>query len=225
MALLEDLNWRYAAKKMNGNIVPQDKIDYIVEAARMAPSSSGLQPYKLLVITDKALLAKIQEIAFQQSQILDCSHLLVWAAWDHYTHDRVKKVFDTTMEFRGLPISNMDAYRENLMNMYTPKGEEWQAHHAAKQSYISFGMAIAAAAEQKVDATPMEGFDSEKLDEILQLNGTGFKSSLILPLGYRDEANDWLYPMKKYRIAKEDFVQEISLQDLEQQAEVSLAEN
>jgi nitroreductase/dihydropteridine reductase len=222
MALLEDLNWRYATKKMNGNLVPQEKIDYILEAARMAPSSSGLQPYKLIVITDKKLLAKIQEIAFQQSQILDCSHLLVWAAWDHYSNEQVKKVFDITMEYRGLPTSNMDAYRENLMSMYTPKGEEWQANHAAKQSYISFGMAIAAAAELKVDATPMEGFDNDALDELLQLKGSGFKSTVILPLGYRDETNDWLYPMKKYRMAKEEFVQEVSLKDLETQAEPSL---
>ena len=85
MSLLEDLKWRYATKKMNGTKVPQDKLDYILEAARLAPSSSGLQPYKVIVISDKALLEKIKGISWNQSQVTDCSHLLVFAAWDGYT--------------------------------------------------------------------------------------------------------------------------------------------
>ena len=75
MSLIDDLQWRYATKKMNGTKVPQDKIDYILEAARLSPSSSGLQPYKIIVISDKALLEKIKNIAWNQHQVIDCSHL------------------------------------------------------------------------------------------------------------------------------------------------------
>lgn len=214
MALLDDLKWRYATKKMNGAVVPQDKVDYILEAARLAPSSSGIQPFKVMVITDKELLEKIREIANQQSQIVDCSHLLVWAAWDHYSNERIKAVFDAMMQHRGLPLETMDPYRETVMALYEQKGRDWQAHHASKQSYISFAMAIAAAAEQGVDATPMEGFDNEKLDELLQLKGTGFQSTVILPLGYRDADNDWLFPMKKFRTPAENFVEHVSLNTL-----------
>ena len=209
MSLLEDLKWRYAAKKMNGEQIPQEKLDYILEAARLAPSSSGLQPYKVFVISNKELLAKIKMVAWDQSQVVDCSHLLVFAAWDGYSDARVSAVFNYTMDQRGLPHETMDDYKQNIFSLYEPLGKEWQADHAAKQSYISFAMAIAAAAEQKVDATPIEGFLPPEVDKLLALEGTGYKSTLLLTLGYRDADNDWLVSMKKVRTPKEDFITEI----------------
>jgi len=209
MSLLKDLNWRYATKKMNGKSVPQDKIDYILEATRLSPSSSGLQPYHVFVITDPAIKAKIQPIAWNQSQIVDSSHLLVFAAWDSYSLERIESVFDRTLKERGLPGNAMDEYKKKMWEMYEPLGHEAHAHHTAKQSYIALGIAMAAAAEQKVDATPMEGFLPEKLDEILDLKKLGLKSVTILALGYRDEDNDWLVKMKKVRTPKADFITEI----------------
>lgn len=209
MNLLEDLKWRYATKKMNGNIVPQDKVDYILEVARMAPSSSGLQPYRIFVISNRELLEKIQPVAYGQSQITDCSHLLIWAAWDGYSQNSISEVFDKTTQERGIPSEAMDEYKAKLWGMYEPLGKEWHAAHAARQAYISFGLAIAAAAEQKVDATPMEGFDNQSLDELLGFKEKGLKSAVILPLGYRDENGDWLVNLKKYRTPKEEFVTEI----------------
>lgn len=213
MSLLNDLKWRYATKKMNSQKVPQDKLDYILEVARLSPSSSGLQPYKIIVISDEALLEKIKNIAWNQNQIIDCSHLLVFAAWDKYTEKRITEVFNYTLDERGLPHDTMDDYKNNLWGMYAQLGEDWHAHHASKQSYIAFAMAIAAAAEQKVDATPMEGFLPEKLDELLQLKGSGYKSTLLLPLGYRENENDWLVNMKKVRTPKEDFITEMTIND------------
>jgi nitroreductase/dihydropteridine reductase len=209
MNLLEDLKWRYATKKMNGKTIPQEKLDYILEAARLAPSSSGLQPYKIFVISNKELLQKIKPVAWDQSQILDASHVLVFAAWDEYTLERIESVFNYTLEQRGLPQNTMDAYKEKLWGIYEPQSQEWQASHAAKQAYISFAMAIVAAAEQKIDATPMEGFTPEAVDELLNLKKQGLKSALILTLGYRDESGDWLINMKKVRTPKEDFITEI----------------
>ena len=158
MALLDDLQWRYATKKMNGQPVPTDKLNYILEAARLAPSSSGLQPYRLFVISNKELLDKIKLVSFNQSQITDCSHLLVWAAWDGYSYERIDDVFNYTIKERGLPDDAMNDYKQLLWGMYEPLGEDWHKSHSARQAYISFGLAIAAAAEQKVDATPMEVF-------------------------------------------------------------------
>ena len=209
MSLLENLNWRYATKKMNGNTVPQDKIEYILEATRLAPSSSGLQPYKVFVITDPEMKAKIQPIAFGQSQIVDCSHLLVFAAWDSYSLDRIESVFDRTLKERGLPANAMDDYKNNLWATYEPLGQEWHAQHAAKQSYIALGLAMAAAAEHQIDATPMEGFIPAQLDELLGLEAKGLKSVTLLPIGYRDDANDWLVNLKKVRTPKADFITEI----------------
>jgi len=214
MSLLKDLEWRYATKKMNGQKIPQEKLDYILEVARMAPSSSGLQQYKVIVISDKALLERIRLVAYDQSQITDCSHLLVFAAWDSYSDERISNVFNYMMDERGLPHKTMDAYKQTILNMYERAGQEWQSHHAAKQSYIAFAMAIAAAAEQKVDATPIEGFLPEKLDELLNLNASGYKSTVILPLGYREAEQDWLVNMKKVRTPKKSFITEMTLADV-----------
>lgn len=210
MALLEDLQWRYATKKMNGQKVPQEKLDYILEAARLAPSSSGLQQYRIFVISDREKLEQIRAFSFDQSQITDCSHLLVWAAWDGYSEARIDDVFVRTTQERGLPTNTMDDYKKMLLGLYEPLGKAWQESHSAKQAYISFGLAIAAAAEQKVDATPMEGFDNAKMDELLGLGQLGLKSAVILPIGYRDPANDWLVNLKKVRLSKEEFAKEIA---------------
>lgn len=209
MNLLKNLNWRYATKKMNGTVVPQSKVEYILEAARLAPSSSGLQPFEIIVISNKELLEKIKPIAHGQSQITDSSHLLVFAAWDNYTEDRVNEVFKRSNTERNLPDSATDAYRTMLLGMLASKTEEQNYQHAAKQAYISLGIAMAAAAEQEVDATPMEGFDYNALDELLNLKEKGLRSAVILPLGYRDAANDWLVNMKKVRTPKEQFITEI----------------
>lgn len=214
MSLIENLKWRYATKKMNGGKIPQEKLDYILEAARLAPSSSGLQPYKIIVISDMELLEKIKVVANNQSQITDCSHLLIFASWNGYSENRITKVFNFITDERGLPRSAMENYKRTVLDLYEKSGLDWQLHHAAKQSYISFAMAIAAAAEQKVDATPIEGFDAENLDKLLKLNDGGYKSTVILPLGYRDEQEDWLVNMKKVRIPKKEFIQEITINDL-----------
>ena len=209
MKLIEALNWRYATKKMNGQTVPQEKLDYILEATRLSPSSSGLQPYEIFVISNPELLETIKPFAFNQSQVTECSHLLVFAAWDGYSLERITKVFDRTVAERGLPADTMDEYKTRLWGMYEPLSQEWHANHAARQAYIALGVAMAAAAEQQVDATPMEGFSADEMDKLLGLKELGLKSAVILPLGYRDAANDWLVNMKKVRTPKEAFITEI----------------
>ena len=209
MSLIENLSWRYATKKMNGKTVPPEKVEYILEAARLAPSSAGLQPYKVIVISDRIELQKLKPFAHNQSQITDCSHLIVFAAWDHYSHERIGNVFKHTLRERGLPDNAMEAYQKKLWDSYQPLGVAWQRDHAARQAYIALGLAVAAAAEQRVDSTPMEGFVPDKVDELLGLNELGLTSVALLPIGYRDEQNDWLWKLKKVRTPKEEFVIEV----------------
>jgi nitroreductase / dihydropteridine reductase len=210
MELLNALNWRYATKSMNGKAVPQDKIDAILEAAHLAPSSSGLQPFEIIVVSNQNLKDKIVPIARDQQQIADCSHLLVFAAWDNYTAERINEVFSRTVRERDLPADRMDTYKNMLLAMYPSRPAEQNFEHAARQAYISFGMAIAAAAELKVDTTPMEGFDNAKLDELLHLREKGLRSVVILPLGYRDETKDWLVNLKKVRTPKDRFIENLN---------------
>ncbi|MGY4383789.1 nitroreductase/dihydropteridine reductase [Pedobacter sp. UYP24] len=206
MSIQNALKWRYATKKMNGKEVPQEKVNQIVTAAQLAPTSSGLQPFKVIVVSNKELKEKIKTIAYNQSQITDCSHLLVFAAWDNYTEERIRKVFAHSNAERGLPVDNASDYMNTLIGMYTTRDPEVNFNHAARQSYIGFGAAIIEAATLEVDATPMEGFDAEKLDELLGLKELGLRSTTLLPLGYRDETGDWLVNLKKVRTPLEDFI-------------------
>tara|TARA_R110000868_G_scaffold103993_6_gene286034 strand:- start:91 stop:723 length:633 start_codon:yes stop_codon:yes gene_type:complete len=206
MELLDKLNWRYAAKAMNGKKVPQDKIDRIIEAARLAPTSSGLQPFEIYVITNKEIKEKIKPVAWNQSVITDCSHLLVFAAWDTYTAERINKMFDLTNEIRGFKNEGWENYRQMLLNSYPQKDAEVNFNHTAKQAYIAFSQAIVAAAFEGVDATPIEGFDPDAVDKILGLREKGLRSAVLLPLGYRQEDKDWLVNLTKVRKSTEDLV-------------------
>jgi nitroreductase len=206
MELLEKLQWRYATKAMNGKKVPQEKVDRILEAASLAPTSSGLQPFEIIVITNQEVKEKIRPIAWNQSVITDCSHLLVFAAWDTYTPERINKMFDLTNTIRGFKNEGWENYRKLLLSTYPQKDAEVNFNHAAKQAYIAFSQAIAAAAFEGVDSTPIEGFDPNALDNILNLKEKGLRSCVILSLGYRDAENDWLVNLKKVRKPKEDLV-------------------
>lgn len=208
--LLDDLKWRYATKQFDATKkVAQADVDKIIEAARLAPTSSGLQQFRVIVITDQALKEKIVPIAWDQQIIADCSHLLVFAAWDRYTEERIDKVYDFTTEERGLPRGRFGAYTEKLKSLYLPQTAEENFIHTARQSYIGFGLAIAQAAELKVDSTPIEGFSADALDEMLNLGEKGLRSVTLLTLGYRDTQGDWLANMKKVRIPTEEFVVEL----------------
>lgn len=203
MELLNALEWRYASKKMNGQQVPEEKVERILEAIRLAPSSMGLQPYTVLVITDPEVKKQILPIANNQQQIVDSSHLLVFAAWDKITPEHVDDYVTLTASTRNITIESLGDFKKILVNIsQRPQQEnhEW----AARQSYIAFATAIAAAAEERVDATPMEGFNNAALDALLGLKAKGLKSITMLPLGYRDAENDWLVKFPKVRRQKEN---------------------
>lgn len=191
-------------------MVSQDKIDFILEAIRLSATSSGLQPYEVLVVTNKAIREQIKPHAWNQGQITDSSHLLVFAAWDNYTAERINQMFDLTNDIRGFKNEGWENYRAMLLNTYPQRDAETNFQHAARQAYIGLGSALIAAAELKVDSTPMEGFDPVKVDEILGLKEKGLRSVLLLPLGYRADEGDWLVKLQKVRRSREQFVTEIN---------------
>jgi len=210
MDLIEKLNWRYATKKMlPQKIVPQEKVERILEAIRLAPTSSGLQPYEVIVVSNPGIREKIKTIANNQAQVTDCSHLLVFAAWDNYTAERINMMFDLTNQERGAKNEGWENYRAMLLGMYPPRNAEENYQHAARQAYIGLGVALVAAAFEEVDSTPMEGFDPKALDDILGLPAKGLRSVTILPLGYRDADQDWLVNLKKIRRPRDRFVSEV----------------
>lgn len=208
--LLQKLQWRYATKKMNpAKAVPQEKVDRILEAARLAPTSSGLQPFEIIVVSNPEIREQIKPKAWGQGQITDCSHLLVFAAWDNYTPERINEMFDRTNTERGGTNEGWENYRKMLLANYPARDAQTNFEHAARQAYIGLGAALIAAAFEEVDATPMEGFDAKALDEILNLPARGLRSVAIMPLGYREEDKDWLVNLKKVRKPRAQFVTEL----------------
>ncbi|UTD29516.1 NAD(P)H-dependent oxidoreductase [Bradyrhizobium sp. WD16] len=209
--VLEKLKWRYATKKMDpSKQVAPDKVERILESIRLAPTSSGLQPYEVIVVTNPEVREKIKPIAWNQSQITDGSHLLVFAAWDNYTADRINSMFDLVNAERGSTSEGWENYRKMLLGTYVPRDPQVNFEHAARQAYIGLGIALTAAAFEGVDSTPMEGFEPAKLDEILGLRERGLRSVAIMPLGYREADKDWLVNLKKVRRARENFITEVA---------------
>ncbi len=206
MDINEALRWRYATKRMNGQAVHLGNITKIIDAAHLAPSGIGLQPYEIIIITNRDLKQKIHAIAFGQKQVVECSHLLVFAAWEKYSRERIDQVFDYLSNERNIPISETMGQRLFAIDYFSQMSVEDNFHHAAKQAHIALGIAIAACATLGIDATPMEGFDKTALDQLLHLKVKSIKSSMLLAIGYRDEENDWNLKLKKIRKPLREFV-------------------
>jgi nitroreductase / dihydropteridine reductase len=206
MSLLNALEWRYATKKMNGAIVPQDKLAFILKATQLSASSFGLQPYTILVISNPELKAKLQPHAYNQSQIVDCSHLLVFAAWTSVSEKQVDDFIANAATTRNLPVSALQDFRNYVWGTVSRLDATTQQAWASKQVYIALGTALAAAGEVEVDATPMEGFVPAEFDEVLGLKEKGLASVALLPLGFRSE-DDWLSKLAKVRRSADELFQ------------------
>ena len=209
--LLDKMQWRYAAKKMDTTkVVPQEKVNRIIEAARLAPTSSGLQPFEVIVVTNKDIRTQIQAVAHNQAQVTEGSHLLVFAAWDTYTADRINHMFDLTNTERGGTNEGWENYRQMLLKSYPSREAQVNFEHASRQAYIGLGASLISAAFEEVDSTPMEGFDPKSVDDILGLGAKGLRSVALLPLGYRAKGQDWLENLKKIRHPVSEFVTEVN---------------
>ena len=207
MSLIENLKWRHAVKAYDSTRkVDEQNINEIIEAARLAPTSSGLQPFKLIVVRDQSIKEKLAEGALNPECMRDCSHVLIFAAWDQYTEQRIDTVYNFTTDQRELPRGRFDSYTNKLKQIYLNQTQEINFAHTARQTYIALGLALAQAAELRVDSTPAEGFSNEVVDQVLDLQKHGLKSVSLMYIGYADTKNDWIASMKKVRIPKEDFV-------------------
>lgn len=209
MSLKEALNWRSATKSFNGKSIEDQQLKQILEAIRLAPSSSGLQPFKVFVITNAEVREKLTPIAWGQQQILQASHILVFAAWDEISKDRVDAFFEFSNQVRNLPSTATNDYRLNLLELLSAKSKDAHFNNSAMQTYIALGFGLLAAADLKIDATPMEGFDNVALDELLSLQEQGLKSTVMMALGYRDHESDWWSKMERVRRPYEEIFVEI----------------
>lgn len=208
--LHERLNWRYATKKMDpARAVPQEKVERILDAISLAPTSSGLQPFEVIVVTNPEVRARLRDAAYGQTQITDGSHVLVLAAWDTYTAARIDAVVAQMEAARGRSEA-LTAYYDQLKARVLAQDAQQNFEHAARQAYLALGLALTAAAFEEVDATPMEGFDPAAVDAIMDLRARGLRAVTLVPLGYRAAEGDWLAPLPKVRRPKEALVRHVA---------------
>lgn len=204
MKLIEDLKWRYATKKFSNKKVSKEDIETIVEAINLSASSLGMQTYRLFVIEDQALKKKLGEGSFN-TQIADSSHLLVFAAFDSIRKETIENYIQFVANEREQPVQELREFKNNISSYLLPRTDEENFIWSSKQAYIGLGTGLIAAAHLKIDATPMEGFDSEKFDDLLGLKEKNLKSVVLLALGYRNPESDMLANLKKVRIPKQEF--------------------
>ncbi len=203
MSITKALHWRYATKRMNGAKIPKEKLDSILEAISLAPTSFGLQPYSVMVIENAAILEKIKPIAMGQPQITEASALLVFAVWDTLTLEKIEDYISLIAKERNVTVESLQNMQDIIASQLKNSDSDnfiWNS----KQAYIALGFALVAAAVEEIDSTPMEGFDKNVLDDLLKLKEKGLRSSVIMTLGYRDSKNDYLAHLKKVRREKEE---------------------
>ncbi|QNK61660.1 nitroreductase family protein [Pedobacter sp. PAMC26386] len=199
MDLIEDLNWRYATKKFTDRKVSKEKLQHILEATNLTASSCGLQPYRLFVIDNPTLQAKLGLGSFN-GQIEYSSHLIVFAAYNQVTTEHIQDLVDLTAKEKEVTKESLDGLFMTLDSYFKSRTATQNSIWADKQAYIALGTALIAAANVRVDATPMEGFDPHRFDALLNLTDKGLHSTVILSIGYRDEKNDYYAGTKKVRV-------------------------
>ena len=206
MKLLDALQWRYAVKKMNGTKVPAEKLETIIEATRLAPSGFGLTPYSIIVVEDEETRKKLQPAFYNQSQVVDGSVVIVFAAWNTISEKEIAEYMLEIADQRGVAVDTLKDFSSAVNGSFKNKTPEQARVWADKQTYLALGFSLVAAAAEEIDATPMEGFAPDTVDEILGLKALGLHSTVALTLGFRDAANDYLVNAKKVRRATDKLV-------------------
>ena len=205
MTFHDHLNWRYATKRMNGNKIDTKKLQNILEAIRLAPTSMGLQPFSVVVVDDLKTRQSMAPVCYNQPQITESSAVLVFSIWNNITEKEVTTYIENIATTRGVTGESLQGFKDNLMGLVNGKTQEELQVWAARQAYIALGIGLAACAIEEVDSTPMEGFNPIALDKVLHLEEKGLKSVVILSIGYRDAEKDYLTKAAKVRRSQSDF--------------------
>ncbi len=206
--IIESLEWRYATKKFDTTKkVSSEDLNEILESGRLAPSSFGLQPWKFIVITDAKLREQLKAVSWNQPQVTDASHLIVLTVNTNVDEKFVDKYVKKIAEVRKIPADSLKGYADMMNGSISAKSSQgansvtdWSTH----QVYIALGMMLTTAALKRIDAAPMEGFDSNKYDEILNLKAQGLHAVTLMAIGYRKDDPDAAKP--KVRFDMKDIV-------------------
>ena len=190
MSLTDSLNWRYATTKFDSlKPISDHDIVKLKEIVKLSPSSWGFQFYKIFVITDAKLKQQLLPAAYNQDQIVDCSHLFIFCSYNNVREEDIDQMIAQFHNIRSNDDSynkeNIDNYgdraKKSILNMEPNRQAEW----LKKQCYIALGQLMVGCADMRIDSCPMEGFKSDEVDEILDLQSQNLTSVVLLPMGYR----------------------------------------
>lgn len=207
MSLIEKLNWRYATKKFDtAKKLSSEQLDTLLTAIQLAPSSFGLQSYKVLVVEDPAIRAQLRDAAYGQSQLTDASQVIIFASETVIDSALVNKYVDRIAEVRHMERVHLGAYEDTMVGTVNRLAEDQKMTWSNKQAYIALGVLLTAAADLGIDACPMEGFQAGKFDEILGLKALGLTTTVIAPIGFRAEDDTYSHLAKVRRPKSELFI-------------------
>ena len=194
---IENQNWRYATKKFNSEKkISESDLEILKDAIQLSSSSYGLQPYKVLIIENEEIRKQLQPASWGQSQIVDASHLLVFANITNIDADYINNYAENMATTRNIPLESVKGYADFMIGNITGLTPEQQNIWTAKQTYLALGNLLNAAAELKIDVTPMEGFVPDQYDEILDLKEKGLHATLVATVGYRHDEDDTQHYIK-----------------------------
>lgn len=203
-SIIENLNWRYATKKFNSEKkIAKSDLEILKEAVRLSASSYGLQPYQVILLENEDLREQVKAVAWNQAQITEASDVLIFANITNPGTEEVQDYISNMAAIREIPEASLKGFADMINNAVTNLTPETKDNWTAKQTYIALGTLLSAAADLKIDTTPMEGFDPNAVNKILGLPEKGLSATLIVTLGYRDE-NDATQHFKKVRKSNEE---------------------
>tara|TARA_B110000091_G_C13750525_1_gene447473 strand:+ start:446 stop:1078 length:633 start_codon:yes stop_codon:yes gene_type:complete len=210
MNTIESLKWRYAVKKFDSNkSLTEAQINTLKDAFNLTATSYGLQPLKLVVLNNKMIQKELVAHSWNQSQVLDASHLLVICIPKQYSSEEVEKYFSLVQKIRNTPAEINKPFQEFLTAEIKKKTQEELFLWNKNQAYIAIGNLLTICALEKIDSCPMEGFIPEKYNEVLKLDSHNLTATLVLPVGFRAE-DDYMKDLKKVRKNIKDVVIEIN---------------
>ena len=185
---IKNANWRYATKKFDATKkVSTEDLETLKKAIQLSSSSYGLQLYKVFIIENPEVRAQLQPVSWGQSQIVDASHLLVFANIVNVQESHIDAYVQNIADTRGLSVEDLKGYSDFMKSKIVPLPVDQKAIWTSKQTYLALANLMNVAAELKIDVTPMEGFEPEKYNEILGLDKLGLNASLVAAIGYRHE--------------------------------------
>lgn len=201
---IKQLNWRYATKKFDpAKRIPADLWKTMEQALILAPSSYGLQPWKFIVVNDATLRQQLRAASWNQPQITDASHLVVFASKRKLSEDDAEKLVQHTAKIRNEPVTAYDGYKKMIVGSINGNSADQQAVWASRQTYIALGFFLASAALLEIDACPMEGISGPDYDRILGLDKQGYQTVCVATAGYR-AADDKYAAAAKVRYPEAD---------------------